>query len=620
MPWAAHTSPLIQVGLIGAIAAAAGHDVDQYHLNLDAAATFGPRLYLAISSSPESAIGEWLFSVAAFGDDAPDPDDTFPDEFHTAVERVRQAGGSASELRRIRRRGAPAFVEHLADTIPWHRYDVVGFSSVYQQHVASLALGSAIRRRAPHVVTVLGGSNCDGEMGRETLRSMADVDYVVTGEGDEAFPALLAALAAGTDPAQVPGVLGRRDGAIVGTPPAAPFADLDSLPMPDYHEYFERGVRVGVLPPRTRDAVALPFESSRGCWWGERRHCTFCGLNGQTMRYRHKSPDRVIAEIAELARRHDTREFFAVDNILELSHVDEVFGRLAVEGDDAPFRIHYELKADLKPAQLRTLRRGGLRSMQPGIESLDSRVLALMRKGTRAAQNVNLLRWGRQLGLMVYWNVLWGFPHEPPDSGDHQAALIPKLAHLQPPSGWGTIRLHRFSPLFDDRETFPRDRLTADRSLAFVYPSHVDLARIAYAFDGPLDDVPPAGRHDGLDRALREWHQAWRRPRRPTCTWTLDGATVTVADGRTDGALVGHRLDGDDGAAFLACVEQPCPASRLEGAGEAADRLVRRGLLMRDGNLLLALPIAAGTVPDDLCGPIDEPLRTIRETRPCPTN
>ena len=31
----------------------------------------------------------------------------------------------------------------------------------------------------------------------------------------------------------------------------------------------------------------LLFETSRGCWWGERLHCTFCGLNGTTDEISH---------------------------------------------------------------------------------------------------------------------------------------------------------------------------------------------------------------------------------------------------------------------------------------------------------------------------------------------
>ena len=50
----------------------------------------------------------------------------------------------------------------------------------------------------------------------------------------------------------------------------------------------------------------------------------------------------------------------------------------------------------------------GITAIQPGLESMSSRVLSLMRKGVRAAQNINVLRWALYYGIDVSWNVLWG--------------------------------------------------------------------------------------------------------------------------------------------------------------------------------------------------------------------
>ena len=44
----------------------------------------------------------------------------------------------------------------------------LGFSSTFQQNVASLAVARAVRRRVPkeRVAILFGGANCEGEMGR----------------------------------------------------------------------------------------------------------------------------------------------------------------------------------------------------------------------------------------------------------------------------------------------------------------------------------------------------------------------------------------------------------------------------------------------------------------------
>jgi radical SAM superfamily enzyme YgiQ (UPF0313 family) len=79
-----------------------------------------------------------------------------------------------------------------------------------------------------------------------------------------------------------------------------------------------------VLPRGARHQVWIPFESARGCWWGAKHHCTFCGLNGSAMRFRAKSPQRVLSELADLARRHHSFRFEAVDNILEPRYLKDL--------------------------------------------------------------------------------------------------------------------------------------------------------------------------------------------------------------------------------------------------------------------------------------------------------
>jgi ribosomal peptide maturation radical SAM protein 1 len=214
------------------------------------------------------------------------------------------------------------------------------------------------------------------------------------------FPRLLAALATGEDPGAIPGIARRVGDQVVATPPAPPLARLDDLPAPDYDEYFDRAAGLGLLSGE----VPLPFESARGCWWGAKHHCSFCGLNGGTMRFRAKSPQRVLDELAAQARRYRTFRFEAVDDILDPKYLKELFPAIAEQGQD--YQIFYEVKANLTRAQLKTLALAGVGELQPGLESLSSAVLRLMNKGVRAAQNVNLLRWARYYGMSVGWNIL----------------------------------------------------------------------------------------------------------------------------------------------------------------------------------------------------------------------
>ena len=77
----------------------------------------------------------------------------------------------------------------------------------------------------------------------------------------------------------------------------------------------------------------------------------------------------------------------------------------------------------------------GVTKIQPGIESLSSNVLRLMRKGVRAIQNVNLLRWAQYYDIDVAWNLLWGFPGETEQDYTEQA-----IGHTAPVSSAAAIQ------------------------------------------------------------------------------------------------------------------------------------------------------------------------------------
>src|SRR5262249_45361807 len=151
----------------------------------------------------------------------------------------------------------------------------------------------------------------------------------------------------------------------------------------------------------------------------------------------------------------------------------------------------YEVKSNLARDQIRLLAEAGVRRIQPGIESLSSRVLQSMRKGVSALQNVNTLRWSLYYGIRVDWNLLWGFPGETAADCERQEALMPLLAPLEPAAGGGRLWMERFSPLFTEREAFPVRYLRPEADYAYVYPSSVDLGELAYFFEYEFADSLP---------------------------------------------------------------------------------------------------------------------------------
>jgi ribosomal peptide maturation radical SAM protein 1 len=477
----------------------------------------------------------------------------------------------------------------------------VAFSSTFQQNTASFALARRLKAHSPDVVTIFGGANFDGPMGVELARAVDCIDVAVIGEGDLAFPGILRALAEGTDVGAVPGVAVRRGGSVTAAPPPPLLRSLDDLPIPDYDEYFAHAEELGLQPRAAHRAVPIPYEGARGCWWGAKHHCTFCGLNGAAMDFRAKSPARVLAELAVQARRYRSFTFEAVDNILDPAHLRELLPALVETG--ASYTLFYEVKANLSREQLALLARAGVTAIQPGLESLSSHVLALMRKGVRAAQNVNVLRWAQHYGVHVEWNLLWGFPGETVADYAAQAAVIPHLVHLPPPSGAGRIWLERFSPLFTDPRAFPLRSRTPERSYRYIYPAGIDLEKVAYFFDYRLSGALPDSAYRPVTEAVVRWGEARRAATPPVLTYWSAPGFLQIYDGRHPGSEGTYTFDGAVAEIYLACTERPIGAAavreklgldwHVEAVEEVFGEFARRGLVFRDGTLALALGLPA---------------------------
>ena len=483
-------------------------------------------------------------------------------------------------------------------------YSVVGFTSTFEQNVAALALARRIKEEHPAVLTVFGGANFDGDMGPEFTRVFPFIDYAVSGEGDDVLPALVARIGRGESGAGLPGVTARSGDGLLTGPPPRQVAVMDALPDPDFDDYFTTLFRLGrerVLgdaPPR------LLFESSRGCWWGQKHHCTFCGLNNLGMAFRSKSPQRVLDELGRLSARYSISNFDAVDNIIDMHYLDQVCAPIVEQRLD--YTIFYEVKANLTRAQLKSLGRAGIRRIQPGIESLNTHVLSLMRKGTTMLHNVRLLKWASYYGIDVGWNILTGFPGEVPEDYAAQERLLPLLTFLPPPMGCGPIWLERFSPYFFDPDLAFRER-RPQRAYEYLYPvPDLDLSAVAYFFEYEAEDTVGEQGRTRLNELVKAWQQSWLNGARPTLVYRRAPEWIQIVDLRHDDAPAVHALHGVEAAIYEACVDTDRTAERvvreLQGTAwadvgvrvvaDALEKFCAQGLAVQeDGHVLsLALP------------------------------
>jgi ribosomal peptide maturation radical SAM protein 1 len=601
MPFGYSKFPSIQLGTLSRVLKNQGIGSKSYHFNLLFAQRIGLQLYEVLCEK-RGMIGEWLFSSILFRDNPKHAQ--YPDVFKPVFESTAQeAGCSTGYLEEIAHKIAPQFLTEIMTSYDWDQYKVVGFTSTFDQNVASLTMAKLIKDLYPNVRIVFGGANFDGEMGLEHFRAFPWIDYVVVGEGEDVFPALAKKILREEEHNFPSGVAYRKDGQIQFQPNTKLFSSFTEVGPPDYDDYFEMVKELEGQGSTGLNRILL-YEGSRGCWWGEKHHCTFCGLNAQSMQFRAKSSEQVAQEMDALSSRYDTTRFRLVDNIIDLKYIDKLFGKFAKGHFDLD--VFMETKANLTKKQIQTLAQGGVKCMQPGIESLSAAQLKEMDKGVSPLQNIQCLKWSRYYNLDVNWNILLGFPQETNDDYQHQIDLIPSIFHLQPPEGTGKLWLERFSPYFMRPEDYGVRITGPGSAYEYVYDSRkVDLSKIAYDFEYEINWKVDPALYEQLINLVQEWRARYFSENRPFLFYSKAMSYVTVYDGRTN-QPTSERFDWPFSFIIEGCNETPKTLGQIRRAATespshsdsapsidtAVSTLVAKRLLVEDKGryFTLALP------------------------------
>lgn len=519
MPFASTLSPSLAAGLLQALLRKAGHECDVKYLNLDLESKIGLDTYRYFIKSGMTAalVTEWVFSQHYYARSFSSWDTYARDVLKDLPPRPRE---SLHERVDTLAAAVPSFVDDALASCEWGTYDLVGFTSTFEQTMPGVCLAAAIRRHHPAVKIAFGGSNFEWPMGSVYMELFPFIDYISVNEADDTFPDLCTNLARGVT--DVPaGLLCRTaDGSIGGGPRTTPFTRMDALPIPCYDDYRAATHRRGLVD-RPRD---IPVEGSRGCWWGEKHHCTFCGFSDETLTFRAKSAPRLLHEVAELERAHASAQLWFSDSIVAMPFFKTVLPVWASQ--EKPTKKFFEVKANLTRQQMALLASAGVTMIQPGLESLCDGTLKVMRKGVTAAQNIAVLKWARELGINVSWNILFGFPQEPLEGYTDTARLVELLVHLQPPEGVAPIRMDRFSPNFTNWRELGFDTIEPSPAYRHVWPLQNDrLMELAYCFEYTH---PHSARVDELSAPIRaattEWRKRFRKKTNGSCLITVNDA------------------------------------------------------------------------------------------------
>lgn len=626
MPFGPLLQPSIGLSLLKGQLGVNGIKAGIKYYGLKLAEIISPEFYAKVANMYPDMLfffGEWIFSV---GMNSNTDAETYLAEV-LEVENNNKIGGKFKHLSKNEKKELLTFVQEgidcqrqITDFVESCKNDLLregteifGFTSTFQQNLASLSLARALKESNNNLKIIFGGANCEGIMGQQLLKSFPFIDIIVSGQAEMVITPVIKSLLSGNAPDNLAGVHYRdtKGDLHFAIRENTPSPNLNELPLLDYDDFFSQYSRTSFFNNVDCKPVIL-YETSRGCWWGERHHCTFCGLNGATMAFNSKAPDRVIEELVYLVNKYPNHDIAMVDNILDMKYFKTVIPELAKQ--DLGLKLFYEVKANINFEQLVLLKKAGILEIQPGIESFSDNVLQLMDKGVKAVQNIRLLKWCKELGIKVFWNIIWGFPGETEEDYLDMVDYIDALNHFDPPDGFGKIRMDRFSPNYESPEKHGFTKVAPVPAYKYIYDlDNSALGRIAYYFS--FDYIWSAA-SDKTIAKLRKKLCNWRNSEAGLFYFHVKNR-ILIFDYRNCAIKDLHILSDDTAKIFHACRNGCSKASLVqslnisEGEIETIlSKLIELKLIIELSGQFLALPIR----PDLGCEISPRFLRKIQNT------
>ncbi|MBW2065632.1 MAG: RiPP maturation radical SAM C-methyltransferase [Deltaproteobacteria bacterium] len=600
-PWPLFNRPSIQLGTLKAYVAEQLPEVrvKTYHAYLRVALGLGYELYAPISE--RTWLSESPYALLLY----PELEEKITSFWHRQARRV-------PELRGVEFKDLCARIREISDRvieeIAREKFKLAGISICFGQLTSAIYFLRRIKEQSPDTKILVGGSSCAGPMGASLIHAIPEIDFVIGGEGELPVMYLIRWLISSGgrgDPDPVPGLATRANKDPENLESFSQIADLDQIPIPDYDDYFSV---LGRFPPRKVFIPKLPVEISRGCYWRGRdfthraRGCAFCNLNLQWQGYRSKSRERVLRELAFLSKRYQSLSLSFMDNLMPPGNLEELFRAIADLGRD--FRLFAEVRSTLSREELLAMGKAGVREIQVGIEALSTSLLRKMAKGTRAIENLEIMKNCEARGTPnLEANLILEFPGSDTQDVNETLGTLDFAYPFRPlkgikfwlgygspvwkdPGSYG-IKKHYNHPRY--RHLFPRDVL---KKLILMHQGYYGCNRQQRRL------------WQGVRDKIEEWRNFYRalheQPESDPILFYTDGGDFMIIRHRRHGQHdMNHRLKGKSREIYLFCERRASISSilaRFPGLGEEKvipflRMMVEKRLMFNEGEEYLSLAV-----------------------------
>ncbi|MFY9555487.1 MAG: radical SAM protein, partial [Blastocatellia bacterium] len=367
---------------------------------------------------------------------------------------------------------------------------------------------------------------------------------------------------------------------------------LERLPLPDLDEYYSSLRKVFTddeQHDRYRAETWLAMEGTRGCF----AKCDFCDVHTSWSGFRKSTPERIVANLLELARRHRTARVKFMDNVCDTWA--EKYADLLIE---SKVRITSFMECRVHHPEVfwTKLSLSGVELVQVGIEALSPSLLRAMNKGTRAKQNLLVQKWLKELGVESLSNLISHHPKSNVQQVRETRDIIGLIPHLDR-LDFSNLSLQIGTPL--DRRLTPDERRQLSERQPFELPKSLDQFFVLKGEYEPPDAWYGAGVSKAWDELI-EWEENFSKRCRPHAFMSsirCGPDETIIRDGRF-GTVEDHYLEGDTARVHQLCHqgatlealsrEMQLPPARVQ---RIVSRLIDRQLLAELEGFYIALAL-----------------------------
>ncbi len=271
--------------------------------------------------------------------------------------------------------------ELLISKLQENNYTIAGMASTVFDHPAAKELAFIIKQHNPNTKVIVGGAH-PTLVKDKILKEDKNFDFVLVGEGELTFSELCTALKDNKELNNIKGLVFRKNNKIIINESREYNNNLDELPFPEYEKFDlkryhgDTSIR-GIIGRRTFFAMS----TSRGCSYS----CTFCSVPVFTGKlFRVRSPENVIKEMKLLKEEYNVGRIDILDDnfTMNLERAKRICRLIIKNKLDIKWSTPNGVRADRLDDELAMLmKKSGCDDIAVGIESVDNKVLKIMKKG-----------------------------------------------------------------------------------------------------------------------------------------------------------------------------------------------------------------------------------------------